>query len=58
VPADVQAALDASGRAGAFARYRPAERRRLLQPIEDSAQEPTRRRRIEALVRALPEPAP
>jgi hypothetical protein len=27
---------------------------RLLQPIEDAAQESTRRRRIDALVRALP----
>ncbi|WP_143425100.1 GNAT family N-acetyltransferase [Geodermatophilus pulveris] len=54
VPADVQAALEASGRQGAFARRRPAERRRLLQPVEDAAQEATRRRRIEALVRGLP----
>lgn len=54
VPADVQAALDASGRSDAFARRRPAERRRLLQPIEDAAQAATRRRRIEALVSALP----
>ena len=54
VPADVQVALDASGLDGAFARCRPAERRRLLQPIEDGAQESTRRRRIDALVRALP----
>lgn len=53
VPADVRAALDASGRTDAFTRRRPAERRRLLQPIEDAAREATRRHRIEALVRAL-----
>jgi hypothetical protein len=56
VPADVRAALDAAGQDGAFARCRPAERRRLLQPIEDAAQEATRQRRIAALVRALPRP--
>lgn len=54
VPADVQVALDGSGRTDAFAGRRPAERRQLLQPIEDAAQETTRRRRIEELVRALP----
>lgn len=54
VPADVQAALDAAGRDASFTRCRPAERRRLLQPIEDAAHASTRRRRIEALVRALP----
>jgi hypothetical protein len=54
VPADVQASLDAAGRTAAFTRRRPAERRQLLQPVEDAAQEPTRQRRIEALIRALP----
>jgi hypothetical protein len=54
VPADVQAALDAAGQRDAFVRCRPAERRRLLQAIEDAVQEATRRRRIEALVRTLP----
>ncbi|GAA0807400.1 YdeI/OmpD-associated family protein [Spirilliplanes yamanashiensis] len=53
VPADVRAALDAADRSGAFARRRPAERRRLLHPVEDAATDATRRRRIEALVRAL-----
>jgi hypothetical protein len=54
VPTDVQAALEATGRNDAFARRRPAERRRLLQPVEDAAQEATRRRRIEALIHAVP----
>ncbi|GAB2572930.1 hypothetical protein Aab01nite_82190 [Paractinoplanes abujensis] len=53
VPDDVQAALDASGGTAAFARRRPAERRRLLQPIENATQEATRRRRIEALITTL-----
>ncbi|GAB7037270.1 MULTISPECIES: YdeI/OmpD-associated family protein [Catenuloplanes] len=53
-PADVRAALAAGGRDAGFARCRPAERRRLLQPIEDAVHALTRRRRIEALVRALP----
>ena len=56
VPADVQAALDVAKQAVAFARCRPAERRRLLQPIEDAASEATRQRRIDALVRTLPRP--
>ncbi|GAB7045380.1 YdeI/OmpD-associated family protein [Catenuloplanes indicus] len=55
VPADVQVALDASGRNDAFARCRPAERRRLLRPIEEAERAPARQRRIEALVRALPQ---
>lgn len=54
VPADVRAALEAAGRYEAFTRRRPSERRQLLQPIDDAVQESTRRRRIEALIRALP----
>ena len=54
VPADVHSALDDARRLDAFESRRPAERRQLLQPIEAAAAEATRRRRIAALVRALP----
>lgn len=54
VPDDVRLALETAGRADAFERCRPARRRQLLQPVEDAAQERTRQRRIEALVRSLP----
>lgn len=53
VPDDVRAALEAAGRWDAFERQRPAARRRLLQPVDDAAQESTRARRITALVRSL-----
>lgn len=54
VPDDVRAALEAAGRQIAFGRRRPAERRRLLQPVEDAARAATRDRRIAALVASLP----
>lgn len=50
LPGDVREALTAAGRLGAFERRRPAERRRLLQPVEDAARPETRARRIAALV--------
>lgn len=53
VPDDVKAALEAAGRHHAFATLRPSERRRLLQPVHDSASEGTRQRRIAALIKAL-----
>ncbi|OLR92612.1 hypothetical protein BJP25_21420 [Actinokineospora bangkokensis] len=53
VPADVEAALNAAGQYDTFTRRRPAQRRQLLQPIEDAALDATRLRRIQALVRAL-----
>ncbi|MFD1364546.1 YdeI/OmpD-associated family protein [Actinoplanes sichuanensis] len=53
IPADVKAALDATAQYDTFTRRRPAARRQLLQPIEDAAHQPTRQRRIEALVTTL-----
>jgi hypothetical protein len=53
VPADVRAALDAAGLRDTFGSHRPAERRRLLRPIEDAVRDATRRRRIQSLLRAL-----
>lgn len=53
LPPDVAAALDERGVLDAFLARRPAERRRLLMPVEDAAREETRRRRVEALVRQL-----
>lgn len=53
IPGDVAAALDQGGVTDAFLAKRPAERRRLLMPVEDAAREETRRRRVEALVRQL-----
>lgn len=56
VPDDVRAALESAGRQHAFDSLRPAERRRLLQPVDDAAQPATRQRRIAALVRSFPNP--
>lgn len=53
VAADVREALEAAGVDGAFDALRPAERRRLLQPVEEAAREETRRRRVAALVGSL-----
>lgn len=53
LPPDVRAALDDSARMQTFEARSAAERRRLLQPIEEAARPATRRRRIEALVRGL-----
>ena len=50
---DVRAALEVAGAWERFAERRPAERRRLLQPVEDAAREQTRERRLQALVRSL-----
>ena len=51
---DVHHALAQGGRLDAFQRKAPAERRRLLQPIEEAAKPETRQRRIAALLRLLP----
>lgn len=51
VPADLRDALTDAGHLDAFEARPPAERRRLLQPIEEAARPGTRRRRIEVLVR-------
>ena len=56
VPDDVRTALHSAGRQQAFDSLRPAERRRLLQPVNDASQPATRQRRIAALVRSLPTP--
>lgn len=50
LPDDVREALAGAGRLASFERRRPAERRRLLQPVEDAARPETRARRIAALV--------
>lgn len=55
---DVRAALGDAGAWDAFTARRPAEQRRLLQPVEDAAREETRQRRVQALVRALVQPTP
>lgn len=51
---DVQRALADAGRLDVFERRTPAERRRLLQPIDEAATWETRQRRISALARSLP----
>lgn len=51
---DVHRALADADRLDAFQRKRPADRRRLLQPIEDAARPETRQQRIAALLRSLP----
>jgi hypothetical protein len=56
VPVDVRAALESAGRQRAFDSLRPAERRRLLQPVDDAALSATRQRRIAALVSSLRSP--
>ncbi|WP_309649847.1 YdeI/OmpD-associated family protein [Nocardioides sp.] len=53
LPPDLRDALADAGRLAAFESKPPAERRRLLQPVEEAARSETRRRRIEALVRDL-----
>jgi uncharacterized protein YdeI (YjbR/CyaY-like superfamily) len=50
---DVHRALADADRLAAFQRKRPADRRRLLQPIEDAARPETRHQRIAALLRSL-----
>lgn len=50
---DVERALDRAGRRAVFEQRSPAQRRRLLQPVDDAARPETRLRRIDALVRAL-----
>ena len=50
---DVRQALEDAGRTPAFERRTPAERRRLLQPIEDAARPDTRHRRITRLIESL-----
>jgi uncharacterized protein YdeI (YjbR/CyaY-like superfamily) len=54
VAEDVDRALADAGRLDAFARKTTAQRRRLLQPIEDAVKPGTRQQRIEALLRSLP----
>jgi hypothetical protein len=51
---DVHRALADAGRLDAFQRKPPADRRRLLQPVEEAARPETRRQRIAALLRSLP----
>lgn len=51
---DVHRALADADRLDAFQRKPPANRRRLLQPIEEAAKPETRQQRIAALLRSLP----
>jgi len=51
---DVHRALAGAGRLDAFQHKRPADRRRLLQPIEEAIRPNTRQQRIAALLRSLP----
>ncbi len=51
---DVHRALADAGRLEAFQHRRPADRRRLLQPIEDAVRPSTRQQRIATLLRSLP----
>jgi hypothetical protein len=51
---DVHRALADGGRLTGFERRTPAERRRLLQPIEEAVKAETRQRRILALLSSLP----
>lgn len=48
--ADIHQALTDAGRLDAFQRRAPAQRQRLLQPIEDAVKPHTRRQRIDALL--------
>jgi hypothetical protein len=52
---DIDRALAEAGRMEAFQRKTPAQRRRLLQPIEEAAKPETRQQRISALLRSLPQ---
>ncbi len=54
LPDDLHRALADAGRLGAFERRTPAERRRLLHPIEDAVRPETRQQRTTALLRSLP----
>lgn len=54
VAEDIRRALAQAGRLDTFQRRSPAERRRLLQPIEEAAKPETRQRRIASLLRLLP----
>lgn len=58
LPDDVHRALADAGRLESFRHRRPAERRRLLVPIEDAVRPGTRHQRIAALVRSLPPDEP
>lgn len=51
---DVHRSLADAGRLEAFQGRKPADRRRLLQPIEEAARPETRQQRIAALLRSLP----
>jgi len=51
---DIHRALADAGCLDAFERKTPAQRRRLLQPIEDAVKPETRQQRIAALLRSLP----
>lgn len=51
---DVRRALVESGRLDAFESRRPAERRRLLAPVEDAVRPETRERRLRALLDLVP----
>lgn len=51
---DILQALSAAGLLAAFQRKTPAQRRRLLQPIEEAATSATRQRRTAALLSSLP----
>ena len=51
---DIRRALVDAGRLTAFETKAPAQRRRLLQPIEQAVKEQTRRQRIAALLDSLP----
>lgn len=53
LPDYLTSALADAGRLTAFEQKAPAERRRLLQPVEEAAKPETRQRRIAALVRSL-----
>lgn len=55
---DVHRALADAGRLDAFGRRTPAQRRQLLQPIEDAARPETRQQRIAALLRSIPPDRP
>lgn len=53
LPDDVRAVLEERGVLTAFEARRPAERRRLLVPVDNAVRPETRQRRIETLARAL-----
>ena len=51
---DVHRALADTGRLEAFQRWKAADRRRLLHPIEEAVRPDTRQKRIAALLRSVP----